>query len=80
MSVESDFEDVVKICEFYTDPGWAFHVDWDDHYIVMGSYDVYLMMTDGRLVCYIVTDPEGVAHLVSDLDEYFQREFDWGEL
>lgn len=71
MSVESDFADTVKICEFYADPCEDFNVDLENCIVFMGDRDIRPVRRDGRLVGYLVDDPDG-AFLVDDLDSYFQ--------
>lgn len=80
MSVESDFEDAVKICGFYAEPYDEFEVDLENHHIMMDGYGVDLVVENGNLVTYLVEDPGGVALFVDDLDEYFQGVFKWKEL
>lgn len=77
MSVESDFEDTVRICEFYADPCEAFEVDFEKGFIFMGAREINLVMEDGRFDGWLVIEPDGVGHLVDDLDSYFQGVFDW---
>ena len=77
MSVESDFEDAVKICDFYADTGEEVSVDLENRHITMGSYGVTLVIENGHLVTYRVEDPEGVTFFVDDLDSYFQEVLDW---
>ena len=79
MSVESDFEDAVKICEFYAYPCESFEVDLENYHIMMGGYGVDLVVEDGSLVSYLVEDPEGVTSFVDDLGIYFQGVLDWRE-
>lgn len=78
MSVESDFEDTVKICEFYADPCESFEVDLENCIVLMGAREISIVRRDGRLVGYLVIEPDGLSHLESDLDSYFQHAFDWG--
>ena len=77
MSAESDFEDTVRICEFYADPCEVFEVDRGNHFIFMGAREINLVMEDGRLDGWVVIEPDGRGHLVDDLDSYFQSVFDW---
>jgi hypothetical protein len=77
MSVESDFEDTVKICEFYADPCETFEVDLENCIVFMGAREISIVRRDGHLDGYLVIDPNGVSIQVGDLDEYFQSVFDW---
>jgi hypothetical protein len=77
MSVESDFEDTVKICEFYADPCEGFGVDLENCVVFVGAREISLVRRDGRLVGYLVIDPDGFSHIEDDLDSYFQSLFDW---
>ena len=79
MSVDSDFEDTVKICGFYADPCETFEVDWENYRVMMGAREFGLVRRDGRLVGYLVIEPDGVSHWENDLDSYFQAVLDWGE-
>lgn len=76
MSVEQDFEDTVRICEFYAESPDQIEVDLENYHIMMDGYGVDPVMENGHLVCYLVEDPEGVTHFVGDLDSYFQSIFD----
>lgn len=73
MSVESDFEDIVKICEFYADPCETFEVDLENCIVLMGAREISPVVENGQLVSYLVIEPDGVSHWVDDLDEYFLR-------
>ena len=77
MSVESDFEDTVRICEFYADPCETFEVDLENCIVFMGAREINPVRVDGHLDHYLVIEPDGFSHLVGDLDSYFQGEFDW---
>lgn len=78
MSVSSDFEDTIKICEFYSGDGLPIKVDYENCYVFLGDYAVDPVMENGHLITYIVEDPEHITHLVGDLDYYFQRALpDW---
>lgn len=77
MSAESDFEDIVRICEFYREPDWFFFVDLENFHVVMGDYGVDPVRENGHLVGYLVEDPKGVTRVVDDLDIYFQEVFEW---
>lgn len=77
MSVESDFEDTVRICEFYADPCETFEVDEENHIVFMGGREISLVRSGGRLVGYLVFEPDGVSHVEGDLDSYFQSMLDW---
>ena len=79
MSVESDFEDFVRICEFYADPCETFEVDLENCIVTMGSREIRPVRRNGRLESYLVIDPDGVSHLEADLDSYFQSVFAWEE-
>lgn len=79
MSVESDFEDVVKICEFYADPCETFEVDLENCIVFMGGREISPVRVNGRLDHYLVIDPDGFSHLEDDLDGYFQSALDWDE-
>lgn len=78
MSVESDFEDTVRICEFYADPCESFEVDLENHIVLMGAREINLVRRDGRLEGYLVIEPDGVSHLEGDLVSYFRGVVDWG--
>lgn len=78
MSVSTDFEDTVKICEFYSGDGLPVRVDYENYFVFLGDYIVDPVMDNGRLVTYIVEDPAHNAHLVGDLDSFFQSVLpDW---
>lgn len=77
MSVESDFENTVEICEFYADPREVFEVDLENHFIFMGAREINLVREEGRLDGWLVIEPGGFAHLVDDLHSYFQTVNDW---
>nr|DAN40345.1 MAG TPA: hypothetical protein [Caudoviricetes sp.] len=77
MSAESDFEDAVRICEFYADPCETFEVDLENCIVLMGAREVSLVRRGGKLVGYFIIEPDGVSHLEDDLDSYFQGVFDW---
>lgn len=77
MSVESDFEDTVSICEFYADPCEVFEVDWENHFVLMGAREINLVRKEGKLDGWLTIDPDGLSHLVDDLDSYFQSVYDW---
>lgn len=78
MCVSSDFEDTVKICEFYSGDGLPIKVDYENRFVYLGDYIVDPVMKNGHLVMYIVEDPGRNAHLVGDLDSYFQSVLpDW---
>ena len=80
MCVSSDFDDTVKICEFYSGDGLPLEVDYENHYVFLGGYVVDPVMENGRLITYIVEDPGHNTHLVGDLDSYFQSVLpDWRE-
>lgn len=77
MSAESDFEDTVKICEFYADPCETFEVDLENSIVFMGGREIRPVRRDGRLDGYFVIEPDGLSHWEDDLDSYFQRVFGW---
>lgn len=78
MSAGSDFDDTVKICEFYSGDGLPVEVDYENYYVFLGDYVVDPVMENGHLIAYIVEDPGRNAHLVGDLDSYFQAVLpDW---
>lgn len=80
MCVSSDFDDTVKICEFYSGDGLPITVDYVGYYVNLGDYVVDPVMENGHLITYIVTDPGHNTHLVGDLDSYFQSVLpDWRE-
>lgn len=72
MSAESDFEDTVKICEFYADPCETFEVDLENCSVFMGGRELSPVRRGGRLDGYLVIDPDGFSHIEDDLDSYFQ--------
>ena len=75
MSVSSDFDDPVKICEFYSDEDLPIEVDYENYYVNLGSYVIDPVMENGCLVMYLVEEPDGTTLFVSDLDDYFQSQF-----
>lgn len=78
MCVSSDFDDTVKICEFYSGDGLPVKVDYENRFVFLGDYVVDPVMENGSLIVYIVEDPGHNAHLVWDLDSYFQSVLpDW---
>ena len=78
MCVSSDFDDTVKICEFYSGDGLPIEVDYENRLVNLGGYIVDPVMENGHLITYIVEDPEHSTHLVEDLDYYFQAVLpDW---
>ena len=78
MCVSSDFDDTVKICEFYSGDGLPIEVDYEKHLVFLGEYVVDPVMENGHLISYIVEDPGHSTHLVGDLDSYFQAVLpDW---
>lgn len=79
MSVESDFEDIVKICEFYADPCETFEVDLENRFVLMGAREISPVVENGQLVTHLVIESDGVSHWVDDLDSYFQSALDWGD-
>lgn len=79
MSVEADFEDTVRICEFYADPCEAFEVDLENCIVFMGAREINLVRENGHLKEWLVIEPDGFSHLECDLDSYFQAVYDWEE-
>lgn len=73
MGVDSEFDDMVKICEFYSGDDLPIEIDYENYFIDLGGYVVDPVMKDGHLVTYLVEDPDGVTLFVSDLDDYFQE-------
>lgn len=73
MSVSSEFEDIIGLCEFYASSADGVEVDLENYHIRMEGYDIDPVMRDGHLVRYLVGDPDGIYLFVDDLDEYFQR-------
>lgn len=73
MSITEEFDDMVKICEFYSGDDLPIEVDYENYFIDLGGYVVDPVMKDGRLVTFLVEDPDGVTLFVSDLDDYFQE-------
>lgn len=80
MSDDVVFDDTVKICEFYSGDDLPLWVDYDGHCIHLGGYTVDPLTEDGELINYIVTPPSGYTQITLDLDEYFQRVFQWEEI
>ena len=79
MSAASDFDDAVKICEFYSGDGLPLEIDFENCLVKLGGYVVDPVIEDGHLIAYIVEDPGRDVHLVGDLDSYFQAVLpDWG--
>lgn len=79
MSVESVFEDTVRICEFYADPCESFEVDSENHIVLVGGRKIHPVTADGELDHYLVIYTDGLYYSVDDLDSYFQWLFDWSE-
>lgn len=80
MSVSSDFDDTVKICEFYSGEGLPIEVDYDNRVVFLGDYVIESLVKNGHITDYFVTDPGFNPHLVTDLDSYFQSVLpDWRE-
>lgn len=79
MSAEQDFEDTVSICEFYADPCETFEVDEENCIVFIGAREISIVRRGGKLVGWLVIDPDGVSHEESDLDSYFQSVFNWRE-
>lgn len=72
MSVSSDFDDTVKICEFYSGDALPIEVDYDNRAIFLGDYVIDPLVKNGHITDYFVTDPVFIPHLVTDPDSYFQ--------
>lgn len=80
MSAESDFEDTVKICEFYSYEALPLRVDYENRFVLVGDYAVEPLRDGEELVGYVVDPPVGPVLTVLDLDVFFQNELaDWGE-
>lgn len=79
MSASSDFEDVVKICEFYSDPCEVFEVDDESCIVFIGGREISLVWRDGQFAGYLVVEPDGFSHVEDDLDSFFQSLFEWEE-
>lgn len=77
MSVSSEFEDIIKTCEFYATSVDEVGVDLENYHVRMAGYDIDPVMRDGHIVSYLVQDPDGIALFVDDLDSYFQSEMGW---
>lgn len=77
MSDESDFEDAVRICEFYAYSEGSIEVDLENRHIMVDGYGVDLVVENGQMTTYLVEDPDGVSLFVDDLDTYFQDVLDW---
>lgn len=73
MSGSTGFDDMVKICEFYSGDGFPIEVDYDNQAVFIGDYVIEPLEKNGRITGYFVTDPRFNSHLVTDLDLYFQR-------
>lgn len=73
MSVSSEFDDTVMICEFYSGEGLPIEVDYDNRAVFLGDYVIESLVKNGHITDYFVTDPDFNPHLVTDLDAYFQR-------
>lgn len=73
MSLNSEFDDLVKICEFYSGDDLPIEVDEENYFVTLGDYVVDPVMEGEHLVTYLVEDPDGVTLFVSDLDDYFQE-------
>lgn len=80
MCVSSDFDDTVKICEFYSGDDLPVKVDYENCCVNLGGYVVDPVMENGHLIMYSVEDPGHNTHLVGDLDSFFQSVLiDWRE-
>lgn len=74
MSDESCFEDVVKICAFYSDESLPLRVDYENRFVLVGDYAVEPLMEGDVLAGYVVDPPVGPVLTVLDLDDFFQKE------
>lgn len=79
MSVGSDFERVVSVCEVDADAYDRFDVDYENNRIVVDDYEVESLVERGRLVECLVRRSDGVSYLVWGLESFFQRVFKWKE-
>lgn len=78
MSIESEFDDLVKICEFYSGDDLPIEVDEENFCITLGGYIVDPVIKGDHFVTFLVEDPDGATLFVSDLDDYFQERLpDW---
>lgn len=80
MSFSSEFDDTIRICEFYADSDDEVEVDLENYHIRMGEYDIDPVMGGGHLSYYLVVEPDGTALFVDDLDSYFQSVLSWEEM
>lgn len=80
MSFSSEFEDTIRLCEFYAASDDDLEVDLENYHIRMNGYGIDPVTRDGHLVRFLVEDPDGVALFVDDLDSYFQAVLDWEAL
>lgn len=72
MCAGSDFDDTVKICEFYSGDGLPIRVDYENLLVYLGDYIVDPVMGSDHISYYLVVEPDGRALFVNDLDSYFQ--------
>lgn len=74
MSVGSDFDDMVKICEFYADSDDDVKVDLENYHITMGEYGVDPVIGEGgdHVAYYLIEEPDGTTLFADDLDSFFQ--------
>ena len=79
MSVDMEFDDMVKTCEFYSGDGLPIEVDYENRVVFLGDFVIEPLFKNGHITDYFVTDPVFNPDLVTDLDEYFQRELQWEE-
>lgn len=77
MSVSSEFDDTIKICEFYADSADEVEVDPENYHIRMGEYDIDPVFGGGRISYYLVVEPDGRALFTDDLDTFFQSVLNW---
>lgn len=79
MSFSSEFEDTIKLCEFYASSFDGVEVDKENFHIRMEGYGIDPVVGDCHIAYYLVVDPDGRALFVDDLDSYFQEVIDWGD-
>lgn len=81
MTVDEEFDDIVKTCEFYSGDGLPIEVDCDKRAVFLGDYVIEPLVKNGHITDIFVTDPYFNPHLVTDLDSYFQSVLpDWEEV
>ena len=79
MSVNSIFEDTVRVCEFYAGESVPVRVDYDGHCIHIGGYVIDPLTEGGELATYIVSPPEGPTLMTLDLHSFLRRVLEGGE-